>query len=625
MSFNITTGSYSFYLCNISHKERRMNNSLKSITISLFIMLLASGVANAVTLWVTSTADNASPGTLRWAITLANATSGPDTINFGIAGAGPHTIFVLSQLPQLADPTGGTVINGFTQPGAAPGGNPPASAVLMIVLDGTNAGPSHGIWITTAMNEVHGLVIQNFEQDGIRMEASPHVTAGNYIYCNFVGTDVSGSIPQGNGWNQSQFWAGISVIATPSMVGVASDNFIFNNLVSCNYAEGVGISNCPPSDVFFNIVFGNYIGTDITGSIDFGNTHDGVYIGEGAHDNAIDKNLISGNDFEGICIVGYDQLQINTYRNIVIQNIIGLDVNLSPLPNTMDGISIGQYGNIYQGGFANANVIDTNIIAHNGNNGITVWEHASTATNCDTNTITRNSIYNNSGIGIDLNDEGVTSNDGGDPDQGPNEEVNFPVITSAVYNSGSGQTLIQGTLDIDTPPDSAQIEVFHVNADPSGYGEGDSYLGVTMPDAAGNWSISVTGLIAGDYVTATTTDKNFNTSEFCLNCMVQTVGIDEESVTTKRQFKLQQNRPNPFSTNTAITFLLAQPSPVTLKVYDVSGRLVKTLADGNYAASQHTIHWDGKTDGEEAVKSGVYFYKLQTEHFRETRKLTIVE
>jgi hypothetical protein len=607
----------------ILHREGSMKNSLKGILVSFFVILLATSVANAVTFWVTTTVDNANPGSLRWAITQANATSGPDTINFAIAGAGPHTIFVLSQLPQLADPTGGTVINGFTQPGAAPGGNPPASAVLMIVLDGANAGPSHGIWITTSMNEIHGLVIQNFEQDGIRMEASPHVTAGNYIYCNFVGTDVSGTVPQGNGWNQGQLWAGIYVIATPSMIGIASDNFIYNNLVSCNYAEGIGIANCPPSDVFFNIVFGNYVGTDITGTIDFGNAHDGVYIGEGAHDNAVDMNLISGNDFEGVCIVGYDILQINTYRNIVIQNIIGLDINLSPLPNTLDGVSIGQYGNVYQGGFANANVIDTNIIACNGNNGITVWEHPSTTTNCDTNYITRNSIYSNTWIGIDLNDDGVTNNDGGDPDQGPNEEVNYPVITSAVYNSGSGQTLIQGTLDIDTPPDSAQIEVFHANADPTGYGEGDIYLGVTNPDAAGNWNISVTGLIAGNYVTATTTDKNLNTSEFCLNALVQAGAVKEEATNLQARYQLQQNSPNPFSEGTSIHFSLPTIAHVTLKVYDVSGKLVKTLVDGTCNASSQTIYWDGNTNQGTPVNAGVYFCKLRTEEFSSTKKLIV--
>ena len=111
--------------------------------------------------------------------------------------------------------------------------------------------------------------------------------------------------------------------------------------------------------------------------------HDGVYIGEGAHDNAVDNNLISGNDFEGVCIVGYDQLQILTYSNILFNDIIGLDIAYNPLGNLMDGVSIGQYGNMYQGGFATDNVVDSNTIAHNGANGITVWEHSMDAVNAD--------------------------------------------------------------------------------------------------------------------------------------------------------------------------------------------------------------------------------------------------
>jgi hypothetical protein len=596
---------------------------MSALFVSFLIILTGYSLFGA-TFIVNTTADTNTPGTLRWAINSANGSAGPDTINFNIPGTGPHTIFVTSQLPILSDVTGGTVINGLTQPGSSAGGNPPSTAILMVVLDGSNAGPSHGIWIVTAFNEVHGLVIQNFEQDGIRIQASPDGAFGNFIYCNFVGTDVTGTVQQGNGTNQQMYWAGISIICTPSVPGLAFDNHLWNNLVSSNYAEGVGISNCPPGDVYNNIVLYNYIGTDITGTLDFGNQHDGVYIGEGAHDNAIDNNLISGNDFEGVCIVGYAELQIPTYRNIIIQNIIGLDINLSPLQNTMDGISIGQYGNIYQGGFAPANVVDTNIIAHNGNNGVTVWEHPSTTTNCDTNFITRNSIYNNTLIGIDLNDDGVTLNDGGDPDQGPNCEVNFPVITSAVYSPGTGQTLIQGTLDIDTPPNQAQIEVFLAIIDATGYGEGATYLGVTTPTVTGNWSITVTSLVTGNSITATTTDMNWNTSEFCQNYVV-TVGVEEVQTERKHRFVLKQNYPNPFKTGTFIQFSLPQAAEVSLTVYDITGKLIKVLASGEYSASLHSLYWDGKDCMGNRIMPGVYFYKLCAGDFEETRKLILTK
>jgi hypothetical protein len=403
-----------------------------------------------------TTPDANIPGTLRFAMNSANFNPGPDTIIFNIPGTGPFVIMPDSQLPLLTDQAG-VIIDGLSQAGSSPGGNPPSTANLMIVIDGTNAGAVHGIWIVSSYNTIQGLVVQNFEQDGIRIQAIPDTSQLNYIYCNFVGTDQTGTIAQGNGTNQLGLWGGIYIVCTPGATGYAYFNLIDRNLSSCNYAEGIGIANCPPGDVAFNSVFNNYVGTDIGGSVDLGNIHDGVYIGEGAHDNAVDGNLISGNDFEGVCIIGYAEAipPVVTYANIVTHHIIGLDIAMAPLGNTRDGVSIGIYGTWYQGGYATDNIVDSNTIAHNGRNGVLVWEHWSSTSNADHNEITLNSIYNNTMLGIDLGDDNVTANDPGDPDNGPNEEVNFPVITSAVYTSG--QTTISGTVDINTNPTLASV------------------------------------------------------------------------------------------------------------------------------------------------------------------------
>ncbi|MEW5994064.1 MAG: hypothetical protein AB1744_06675, partial [Candidatus Zixiibacteriota bacterium] len=132
--------------------------------------------------------------------------------------------------------------------------------------------------------------------------------------------------------------------------------------------------------------------------------------------------------------------------------------------------------------------------------------------NADHNLITKNSIYDNDSLGIDLQNNYVTANDGAaDPDTGPNQEMNFPVITSASYSAGS--TTITGTLP--TPaPNTATVEVFQARLDPSGYGEGERYLGSAIPDAAGNWGLTDATLVPGDSVTATATDAGNNTSEF---------------------------------------------------------------------------------------------------------------
>jgi len=430
--------------------------------------------------------------------------------------------------------------------------------------------------------------------------------------------------------NLQGLWAGIYIICTPGPPGYAYHNVIDRNLSSGNYAEGIGISNCPPGDVAFNGVLQNYVGTDAGGTVDLGNIHDGVFIGEGAHDNWVDGNLISGNDFEGVCIVGYAEAipPVFTYANTVANNAIGLDVASAPLPNTFDGVSIGIYGTglippWYQGGYATDNMISTNIIAHNGRNGVLVWEHFSNNANADFNPITQNSMYNNTLLGIDLADDGVTANDANDPDAGPNQEVNFPVITNAIETAG--QTTISGNLDIDTSPDSAMVEVFRVSSDPSGYGEGQTYLGTATPDAAGNWSVTVPGLVAGDTVTATTTDVNFNTSEFAQNFVVVT-GIEEnESALIPQVFVLGQNYPNPFINSTAIDFALPCEVHVNLTIYDVAGRKVKVLAHGMCNPEHHTVHWDGKDGQGRRVSPGVYIYTLNAGENTAMRRMIMAE
>ncbi len=568
--------------------------------------------------------DDNNPGSLRWCMNGANFNPGPDTIIFNIAGTGPFVIPVVMQLPVLTDQAG-VLIDGLSQPGTWAGANPPSTANLLIVIDGMNAGAAHGIHVYSSNNTIQGLVVQNFQQDGIRVQARPDVTQNNIIYCNFVGTDQTGTLDLGNGWNLQGLWAGIYIICTPGTLGVAINNVVQGNLSSGNYAEGIGIASCPPGDVAFNAVLFNYAGTDIAGAMDLGNDHDGVYIGEGAHDNIVDNNLISGNDFEGVCIIGYAEAvpPIYTYANTVTNNIIGLDVALAPLPNTRDGVSIGVYGTWYQGGFATDNIVAVNTIAYNGRNGVLVWESDSNMINADRNAINMNSIYNNNLLGIDLDDDGVTPNDANDPDFRANEDLNFPVITSAVYSGG--QTAIAGTLDIDTDPTQATIEIFRASPDPTGYGEGQVYINLTTPVASGNWNITVTGLNIGDYITATTTDMNFNTSEFCQNYVVVT-GIEEnQEVHVPDQFQVSESRPNPFTQTTSIEYAVPKESKVDLSIFDVSGRLVVTLVDGMRMPGSYTVQWRGYDTEGRRVSPGVYVCILNAGEFNAVRKIVFAK
>jgi hypothetical protein len=103
------------------------------------------------------------------------------------------------------------------------------------------------------------------------------------------------------------------------------------------------------------------------------------------------------------------------------------------------------------------------------------------------------------------------------------------------------------------------------------------------------------------------------------------VGVGDEPV--RIETALEQSRPNPMSARAAIAFRLAAEDEgvVTLRVYDVSGRRVRTLAQGYRPAGPHQVEWDRTDDSGARVGRGVYFYRLQTARRTIARKLVIGE
>lgn len=89
--------------------------------------------------------------------------------------------------------------------------------------------------------------------------------------------------------------------------------------------------------------------------------------------------------------------------------------------------------------------------------------------------------------------------------------------------------------------------------------------------------------------------------------------------------ELQQNAPNPFNPSTVISFVLSRRSAVSLAVYDVQGRLVKTLANGVLGEGPHQHIWDGLDSSGNPVTSGVYFYTLRAENRTLTRKMLLLK
>jgi len=93
-----------------------------------------------------------------------------------------------------------------------------------------------------------------------------------------------------------------------------------------------------------------------------------------------------------------------------------------------------------------------------------------------------------------------------------------------------------------------------------------------------------------------------------------------------QEYQLSQNFPNPFNPSTTIQFGLPNPDRVSLKIYDILGRLVITLLDDELKdAGYHAIVWNGGNDNSNSVASGVYFVRMQTKTFAQTRKMLMIQ
>jgi photosystem II stability/assembly factor-like uncharacterized protein len=454
-------------------------------------------------------------------------------------------------------------------------------------------------------------------QKGIDATATPTLIQGNLI-----GTDVTGTIAIGNG-------TGISATA----VGTAPANTIIGgtvpgarNVISGNTGDGVDLGGVGSR------LQGNFIGTDITGTLALGNGGSGVVAGTSALIGGTTpeaRNIISGNGGFGNISLGSN----NAGDSAVVQgNYIGTDVtgNLA-LTNPNAGISISSAnsligglvpgaqnvisgnrigmqiggstsspptGNIVQGNIIGLNALGTaplpnsqgginfsnasnnsiggtqtgaaNKISFNGGSGVSVTSGMG-------NSIRGNSISANTGLGIDLFPIGVTSNDAGDTDTGANNLQNFPVLTSVVSNGGP--TTIQGTLN-STPNTTFQIDFYsNHSCDPSGNGEGEQFFNSTTVTTAGDGNATINAtfsvaLASGVVITSTATDPSGNTSEFS-RCVATPVPMSINDVSV--------NEGDSGTTNAVFTVTLSAASGLPVKV-DFATANGTAIAPSDYSA-----------------------------------------
>ncbi|MFC1540089.1 kelch repeat-containing protein [Gemmatimonadota bacterium] len=403
---------------------------------------------------------------------------------------------------------------------------------------------------------------------GDQIEIWGQTSIRNIITGNFIGTDVSG----------------VAVLGDGTAVGIRLNDCIENlvggsvkaarNVISGNsigiVIQGPNESPAPRN----NWVSGNYIGTDVSGTQDLGNTQAGLFI-SAAHENTIgglipaEANLISGNDDVGILLIddssqnkilgnligtditgtraipnrygvnlvgaidnqiggiepgagnlisgneenGIDLVMTSTTGNLIQGNNIGADISgLKPLGNGNSGIGFGVPA-------ASGNLVGGdepiagNLIAFNGHDGITILEGVE-------NRIFFNVIHSNADLGIDLNGDWITPNDadGTDNDDGANTLQNYPELTSVAYSTDG--ISIEGRL-VSTPDHDYYLQFFaNQQEDDSGHGQGFVYIGgdtVHTDPATGTVTFTSTFPASGAegiYFSATATDTAGNTSEF---------------------------------------------------------------------------------------------------------------
>ncbi|NND72268.1 MAG: T9SS type A sorting domain-containing protein [Rhodothermales bacterium] len=657
------------------HSQVRILTTFR-ISLVLIAGSLLAFQANGQSIFEVVTTSDSGTGSLREAINSANNLIGADTIRFNISGDGPHIITPSGPLPQITD---AVAIDGYSQPGSSPNTNSIAdasNAVIKIGLDGVNAGVQNGFEISAGGTTVSGLAIYNFELGGIYM----NTTGGNHISGCYVGTDVTGTIarpnanhgiaivngvddviggtlPENRNVISGNTWVGLAIINSGTVGTTVQGNFIgldatglqplgngqhginagmaatgtvasafiiggsdveARNVIGSNGWSGILVLGAGADN--FQI-FGNYVGTDRTGTAARGNGINGIEMASGPSDGIVggpganEGNLVAASTQNGIvCQQSCDNVTISG-------NIVGTDINQTAnFGNTVDGIVVVNSDNVTIGGVtrAHANVVGnsgrigiyafgsesgTHLISNNyvGTNatqsaalrnslsGIRVeWVGHTVSQNVVANNtegivvfgsghrLSENSVYANDGIGIDIGGDGRSFNDAGDGDAGNNNGQNYPEIASVAYNAGSNEVTV--TYQVPTLPANAfyplTIEFFvALNGQGITYIGSDTYTSSHYSNGP-NRTVTftpVSGVVSSNVLVATATDSGGQSSEYSEN----TTPLPVESVPqTNTSLQIVDLYPNPMTSGGTARVMTPGPGQTKFEIFDILGRKV---------------------------------------------------
>jgi hypothetical protein len=483
-------------------------------------------------LCVTKAAVDGTPGSLNAAINSANtncsSVSAP-VIEFDIPGTGPFVLNLPNSLsffcsaPIAYNPS----IDGFSQPGSAPNGNPtgfnPTHQVILNGADNVSGGISFNGFNYGGALTVKGLQFQRFTYGGpstcssffVAAVSGPVRVLGSFFQDNCVGVAANAIDADGTMGSGSQ--------PGPSQIGDGTS--VGRNAFANHYQAAISLAygGFPGHLADIN---NNFIGTK-DGTTSGGGPGKGVDIrspGVVADPNmktTIRNNVISGNGSHGVFV------ELASYGATIQGNKIGTAVGGTALGNSGDGIRSSSSQNVL--------VLD-NTIAFNGGSGFNIPFGTG-------NELSGNRIHSNGVKAINLGDvPSPVPNDTNDGDGGANNLQNYPVITSVVKNAAANNTTINWNLDSETASNFA-IEFFS-NPTASATGQATNFLdpATYIPGPAGG-STGAGNFISGnttipglhDFITATATrlataPNRGNTSELGAAAVAKGVALAPTSI-----------------------------------------------------------------------------------------------
>ncbi|MCB1590495.1 MAG: Ig-like domain repeat protein, partial [Xanthomonadales bacterium] len=400
-----------------------------------------SAVNDATVLLVTNASDSGS-GSLRAAITSANATPGLQKIHFNIPGgcSTPNVIALQSELPDITD---SVEIDGYSEPDASPNTLSLGSdAVICVVLFGLNASLGQALQVPQGVPAgtsltVKGLAFSSFENAvAIRLRGgSNHRIQGNAIggigpgalgdlFSNAIGVQVRSEAQNaliGGPEPEDRNSIGAATTSAVSLIDASSNGHTIQN----NYI-GLAASGTSPSPI------GN------------GATGNGIFASASANLRILDNVIAAVPNGAAISITGATATGYEIARN-------KLGTSASSIPTAAfrngSGITITNGSGGHQiGGILNQSV--SNTITNSSGAGVHLTTSAGVGTTVRPNRIFGNGVDTNA-LGIDLGDLGALPNDSGDGDGGPNNGQNKPVVTDSLVNA-DGTRQVSGLLSTQT-------------------------------------------------------------------------------------------------------------------------------------------------------------------------------